>query len=96
MDKVHPLSSTMVVRSLDVKNDPFRLYEKDEELLGPEVPYLSAISTLMYLANCTRLDIVFLSIYLQDTIPLQLEDIRMVSNIYCIIFTKLLIWVYFT
>ena len=59
MDKVHPLSSTMVVRSLDVKNDPFLLCEKDEELLGPEVPYLSAIGAHMYLANCTHSDIAF-------------------------------------
>ena len=59
MDKAHPLSSPMVVRSLDVKNDPFRPCEKDEELLGPEVPYLSVIGALMYLANCTRSDIVF-------------------------------------
>ena len=59
MDKVHPLSSTMVVRSLDVKNDPFHLCEKDEELLGPEVPYLSAIGARMYLANCTRPNIAF-------------------------------------
>ncbi|WJZ98775.1 hypothetical protein VitviT2T_017282 [Vitis vinifera] len=51
--------SPMVVRSLDVKNDPFRPCEKDEELLGPEVPYLSAIGALMYLANCTRPDIAF-------------------------------------
>ena len=63
MDKVHPLSSTMVVRSLDVKNDPFLLCEKDEELLGPEVPYLTVIGALMYLANCIRPNIVFLSIY---------------------------------
>ena len=59
MDKAHPLSSPMVVRSLDVKNDPFRPCEKGEELLGPEVPYLSAIGALMYLANCTRPDIAF-------------------------------------
>ena len=59
MDKAHPLSSPMVVRSLDVKNDPFRPCEKGEELLGPEVPYLSVIGALMYLANCTRPDIAF-------------------------------------
>ena len=59
MDKAHPLSSPMVVRSLDVKNDPFRPCEKGEELLGPEEPYLSAIGALMYLANCTRPDIAF-------------------------------------
>ena len=63
MDKVHPLSSPMVIRSLDVKNDPFRPCEKDEELLGPKVPYLSAIGALMYLANCTRPYIAF-SVYL--------------------------------
>ena len=59
MDKVHPLSSPMVVRSLDVKKDPFRPCEKNEELLGPEVPYLSVIGALMYLANCTRPNIAF-------------------------------------
>ena len=59
MDKTHPLSSPMVVRSLDVKKDPFRHCEKYEELLCPEVPYLSAIGALMYLANCTRPKIVF-------------------------------------
>ncbi|WKA05539.1 hypothetical protein VitviT2T_023501 [Vitis vinifera] len=59
MDKAHPLSSPMVIRSLDVKKDSFRPCEKDEELLGPEVPYLSVIGALMYLANCTRPDIAF-------------------------------------
>ncbi|WKA13112.1 hypothetical protein VitviT2T_030444 [Vitis vinifera] len=59
MDKVHPLISPMVVRSLDVKKDPFRPCKNDEELLGPEVPYLSAIGALMYLANYTRSDIAF-------------------------------------
>ena len=59
MDKAHPLSSPMVVRSLDVKKDSFRPCEKDEELLGPEVPYLSVIGALMYLANCTHSNIDF-------------------------------------
>ena len=59
IDKAHLLSSPMVVRSLDVKNDHFRPKEDDEETLGPEVPYLSAIGALMYLTNCTRPDIVF-------------------------------------
>ena len=49
----------MVVRSLDVNKDQFRLRDKNEELLGPEVPYLSAIGALMYIANCTRPDIAF-------------------------------------
>ncbi|XP_059654912.1 secreted RxLR effector protein 161-like [Cornus florida] len=59
MDKAHPLSSTMVVRSLDIKRDPFHPREDDETLLGPEVLYLSAIGALMYLANCIRPDIAF-------------------------------------
>ena len=59
MDKAHTLSSPMIVRSFDVKNDSFRSCKKGEELLSLEVPYLSVIGALMYLANCTRLDIVF-------------------------------------
>ena len=59
MNEAHPLTSQMVVRSLDVKNDPFRPCEKGEELFGPEVLYLSAIGALMYLATCTHLDIAF-------------------------------------
>ena len=59
MDKAHPLSSPTVVQSLDVKNDSFHPCEKSEELLGAEVPNLSAIGALMYLANCTRPDIAF-------------------------------------
>ena len=48
MDKTHPLSTPIVVRSLDVNKDQFRPCENDEEFLGPEVPYLSAIGVLMY------------------------------------------------
>ena len=49
----------MVVRSLEADKDPFRPKEEDEEVLGPELPYLSAIGALIYLANCTRPDIAF-------------------------------------
>ena len=59
MDKTHHLSSPMVVRSLDVKNDSFCPCEKNEELLGPEVPYLSVIGALIYLANYTCPNIAF-------------------------------------
>jgi hypothetical protein len=60
IDKAHPLSFLIVVRSLDVKKDYFRTEEDDEENLGLEVPYLSAIGALMYFTNCTQPDITFL------------------------------------
>ncbi|XP_070057225.1 uncharacterized protein [Nicotiana tomentosiformis] len=59
MDKAHPLSTPMVVRSLDINKDPFQLHENNGELLGDKTPYLSAIRTLMYLENNTRPDITF-------------------------------------
>ncbi|KAI3705103.1 hypothetical protein L1987_75335 [Smallanthus sonchifolius] len=59
MDKSHSLSTPMVVRSLDVEKDPFRPPGEEEEILGPEVPYLSAIGALMFLASHTRPDISF-------------------------------------
>jgi hypothetical protein len=43
MDKAHPLSTPMVVRSLDVKKDPYRTRENNEKTFDPEVPYLSVI-----------------------------------------------------
>ena len=60
MVKLHPLSSPMVVCSLDVKKDPFLPCEKGEKLLGPEGLYFSVISALMHFANCTGPDIAFL------------------------------------
>ena len=59
MDESNPLSSPMVVRLLKVTQDLFRPKEKNEELVGPEVPNLGAIGALMYLANYTRPDIAF-------------------------------------
>ena len=53
MDNTHPLSSHMVVRSLEVNKDPFRTQEGNEKPLDPEVPYHSAISAFMYLAYAT-------------------------------------------
>jgi Reverse transcriptase (RNA-dependent DNA polymerase) len=46
MDKAHPLSTPMIVRSLDMKKDPYRPRENNEKALDPEVPYLSAIGCL--------------------------------------------------
>ena len=42
-----------------MEKDPFRPRGDGEEVLGPEVPYLSTIGALIYLANCTRPDIAF-------------------------------------
>ncbi|GJS53584.1 transposable element [Tanacetum coccineum] len=61
MDKSHLLSTPMVVRTLDVEKDPFRPLDDDEEILCPEVPYLSAIGALLFLASHTRPNISFLS-----------------------------------
>ena len=59
MEKAHPLSSPIEIRSVNVDKDQFRPREEDEEVLGPEVPYFSAIGALMYLANYNRPDIAF-------------------------------------
>ncbi|KAG7543548.1 Ribonuclease H-like superfamily [Arabidopsis thaliana x Arabidopsis arenosa] len=55
----HPLTSPMVVRSLGLDSDPLGPKKDDEEILGPEKPYLSAVGALMYLASHTRPDICF-------------------------------------
>jgi hypothetical protein len=49
----------MIVCALEKDKDPFRPKQEREEVLGAEYPYLSAIGTLMYLANNTRFDIAF-------------------------------------
>ena len=62
MNKSHSLSSPMVIRLLKVNKDlfyPKEDHEDHENLFSPEVSYLSAISALMYLTNCIRLDTVF-------------------------------------
>ena len=59
MNKSHPLSSPIVVKLLEVTKDLFRPKEENEELLGLEVPYLSAIGALMYPTNYTQPDIAF-------------------------------------
>ncbi|XP_070667497.1 secreted RxLR effector protein 161-like [Malus domestica] len=49
----------MVVRTLNAKRYPLHPNEDEEEILEPELPYLSAIGALLYLAQCTRPDISF-------------------------------------
>ncbi|KAG7531336.1 Ribonuclease H-like superfamily [Arabidopsis suecica] len=53
MDQAHPLSSPMVVRSLGLDSDSFDPKKDEEEVLGPEVPYLSAIGALINSAGGT-------------------------------------------
>ncbi|KAL6211538.1 hypothetical protein ACLB2K_016762 [Fragaria x ananassa] len=59
MDKAHPLGTLMITLSLDIKKDLFRSKDDDEEILGAETSYLSAIGALLYLAQCTRSEIAF-------------------------------------
>ena len=59
MDKANSLGTPMVIRSLNVKKNTFYTREDNEEVLGHEVSYLSAIGALMCLTNYTRLDIAF-------------------------------------
>ena len=60
MDKVHLVSTPMIGRSLDPEKDPFRPKDEDEEYVcGAEIPYLSAIGALLYLAQSARPDISF-------------------------------------
>lgn len=63
MDAVHPLSSPMVLRSLDLKKDEFRPCDEGEDCLGPNTPYLIAIGALMYFDSCSRLDFAFVVNY---------------------------------
>ncbi|KAK4404143.1 hypothetical protein Sango_0782900 [Sesamum angolense] len=51
MDYAHPLSTPMIVHSLDVRNDPFLPLEEDGNIFGLEIPYLNA-------ANSTRPDMI--------------------------------------
>ncbi|XP_070047417.1 uncharacterized protein [Nicotiana tomentosiformis] len=44
----------MGVRSHELNKNLFRPLEEDEELFGPEILYLSAISALMYLAKANK------------------------------------------
>ena len=81
MDKSHPLSSLMIVYSLEVKNDLLCPKKDNEELLGPKVSYYSVIDALMYLANYTRSNIAFL-VNLRDIDLYQLKDIGIKSIIY--------------
>ena len=53
IDNCYPLSTPMVVRALDVTKDFFRPLEEWDDLLDPEIPYLSAIGAFLYMTNYT-------------------------------------------
>jgi hypothetical protein len=59
IDKAYSARTPIVVHALEKDTDPFSLKEEGEEVLGPEYTYLSVIGALMYLANNTRPDIIF-------------------------------------
>ena len=83
MDKSHSSSFPMVVHSLKMNKELFHPKEDNEELLGPQVPYLSVIGALIYLANYTQPDILHsLLTYLWDIVLHQLRDIGIESNMY--------------
>ena len=78
----YPSKTPMVVRSLDLKKDPFRPRDDEEQTLGPEFPYLSAIGALMYLANNTRPDIAFAVNLLASITLLQQNDTGLALRIF--------------
>ena len=40
LDKLHLLCTEMIVKSLDVDKNCLRIWINNEDLIGPEVPYL--------------------------------------------------------
>jgi hypothetical protein len=93
MDNVHPLSTLMVIRSLDVNKDPLWPLE---EILDKEVPYFSVIGALMYFTNYTKPNIVFAFNLLAkySSTPIK-KNIGIWLNIYFTISVKQLKWGYF-
>ena len=63
MDKVHPLSSPMIVCSLDVKNDPFVLVKMVKNYLVLKYHILVSLVHLCILLTVLVRILLFLSIY---------------------------------
>ena len=59
MDKSHHFNTSVVVWSLDLKKDPFRLKDNDEMILGPEVPYLIGAQSTRFLQFYTPRKLVY-------------------------------------
>ena len=95
MDKAHPLSTPIVIRSLNIKKDPYRRIEGNKKVLVPEVPYLSVVRDLCTFYNALDRIFHFLWIYLLDITPHQLKGTRLVLNTSYDIYIEQLIWKYF-
>ena len=59
MDATHPLSSSMVLRSLELKKDEFGPCDEGDGCLGPVAAYLIAIVALMYFGSYNKPDFAF-------------------------------------
>ena len=68
------------------------LEEDEEEILEPEVPYLSVISVLLYLAQCTRPDISFAVNLLARYSNAQHVDTRLVLKTSSVTLRVIWIW----
>ncbi|XP_074328483.1 secreted RxLR effector protein 161-like [Apium graveolens] len=76
MDKAHPLTTPMVVRSLEVEKDTFRPRKQDEEALGPEVPYLSAVQASGTYSSLLALSLNLLARLNSDPIKTHWDGIK--------------------
>ncbi|KAG7572502.1 Integrase catalytic core [Arabidopsis suecica] len=91
MDQAHPLSSPMVVRSLGLDSDPFGPKKDEEEVLGPEVPYLQCHRSVNIMAWSINRNYVWLDPFqgyvgslLQDAATTTSKTIIFGDNTACI------------
>lgn len=82
MDKSYSFSILMLVRSFDPKKEPFYSKEDGEQVLDVEVTYMNVIDTLMYLAQCIRLNITFAESLLARFCSKPTRYIGMLFNIF--------------
>ena len=83
MDKTHPLSSPMVVRSLDMKRTHFVIVKMVKNYLVMKYHILVSLVNLCMLLHVLAQILFFLSLNKPSIVSFQSNDIGMVSNIYC-------------
>ena len=93
-DRAKPSSTPMVIHTLDAARDSFRQKEDEEVILEPEVPYLSAIGTLLYLAQYIRPNISFVVKLLARYSFGQHAATEIASKTYSVTLKALRIWAY--